>query len=219
VRTLLAVRASVLPETAMVISVILMLLYGSMQIALYGFGQVSADGAAFVAANAVSNKSAVAPATLAASIFPGIAASNISTNTSAPNVVVAQASSSMPGLPFVPGMPSSFTMSGADIEPYTAQSKTPLNFSFSSNANLNNYCPYQHTCVFPSSYAIHLAQNLDYSGNGKNGVFEEWYCHVNTYGSVSFPSQRPAPGPQWDPANPASGPEYAIYGWDSGAPC
>ena len=213
------IRASVLPETAMVIGVILMLLYGSMQIALYGFGQVSADGAAFVAANAVADNSKTAPAVLAATLFPGIAQGNISTNTSQPNVVIAQASTNMPGLPFVPGMPQSLGMSGADIEPYTAGSKAPMNFAFSSTANLNNYCPYQHTCVLPSTYPMHLAQNLDYSGNGKNGVFEEWYCHVNTYGSVSFPANRPAPSAAWDPSNPASGAEYTIYSWDSGASC
>ncbi|GAC1656912.1 MAG: hypothetical protein NVS9B12_08770 [Vulcanimicrobiaceae bacterium] len=213
-----SVRANALPETALSLSLVLMLLYGSIQVALYGFGQVSADGAAFVAANAVTNNSS-APAAAAAAIFPGIAQSNISTSTSQPNVVVAQASTKMPGLPFVPGMPGTLQISGADIEAYTGGSKTPINFAFASNANLNNYCPYQHTCVFPSTYAVHLAQNLDYSGNGKNGVFEEWYCHVNTYGSVSFPAQRPAPSASWDPSNPGSGAEYTIYQWDSGASC
>ncbi|MFN2529561.1 MAG: hypothetical protein ABR584_12685 [Candidatus Baltobacteraceae bacterium] len=218
-RTLSSIRANVLPETAMVIAVILMLLYGSMQIALYGFGQVSADGAAFVAANAVANSTKTSPIALAASLFPGISQSNISTNTSQKNVVISQASTTMPGLPFVPGMPASLPINGADIEPYSANSKTPMSFAFAAAGNLNNYCPYQNNCVFPTTYAVHLAQNLDYSGQGKNGVFEEWYCHVNTYATVSFPAQRPAPGPQWDPSNPASGAEYAIYQWDGGASC
>ncbi len=214
------IRANVLPETALVLSLVLMLLYGSMQIALYGIGQVSADGAAFVAANAVRNGSATAPALAGASVFPDIAQRNISTSTSVPNVVIAQASTTMPGLPFVPGMPSTLNISGADIEAYSpGRSKAPLDFAFSSAANLNNYCPYQHTCVFPSTYPVHLAQNLDYTGNGKNGAFEEWYCHVGVYGSVSFPSQRPVASASWDPANPASRAEYTIYQWDNGTSC
>lgn len=212
-------RAAVLPEMAIVISVVLMLMFGAMEIALYGYAQVSADGAAFVAANAVSNNSPTAPATLGSAVFPGIAAANISTKLQGATVV-AQATTTMPGLPFVPGMPQTLTISGADIEANApVKNPTPANFAFASTANLNNYCPYAHTCVFPSTYAMHLAQNLDYSGNGKNGVFEEWYCHVSTYGSVSFPSTRPAPGPAWDPSNPASGAEYTIYQWDTGAAC
>lgn len=214
-----ASRASALPETAIVISVVLMLMLGAMQVALYGYAQVSADGAAFVAANAVSNSSPTAPATLAASVFPGIAAANISTKLQG-NVVVSQATTKVAGLAFAPGMPSSLVISGADIEANApSKSGMPANFSFGATANLNNYCPGGYTCTFPTTYAMHLAQNLDYSGNGHNGVFEEWYCHNSTYSSVSFPSSRPAPGPNWDPANPASGAEYTIYQWDSGAPC
>lgn len=212
-------RANALPETAIVISVVLMLMYGAMLIALYGFGQVSADGAAFVAANAVSNHSLTAPGTAGAAVFPGISAANIATSVQG-NVVVAQATTRMPGLPFVPGIAQTLVLSGADIEANApAKSTLPINFSFGVQGNLNNYCPYQSTCVFPSTHPMHLAQALDYSGNGKNGVFAEWYCHVSTYGSVGFPSVRPTPGARWNPASSASGAEYSIYQWDAGAAC
>ena len=212
------IRAAALPETAIVLSFVLMVMYGAMQIALYGFAQASADGAAFVAANAVANNSSKDPATLGAATFPGVKPGAISTKLQG-NTVIAQASTTMPGLPLVPGMPSSLTISGSDIEANAPGKTTTANFSFGATANLNNYCQAGYACAFPATYAMHLAQNLDYSGNGKNGVFEEWYCHVNTYGTVSFPSTRPARGPAWDPANPASGAEYTIYQWDNGAPC
>lgn len=212
------IRAAALPETAIVLSFVLMVMFGAMQIALYGFAQASADGAAFVAANAVADNSSHDPAILGSATFPGVKASAISTKLQG-NTVVAQASTTMPGLPFVPGMPSSLTISGADIEANAPGKSTTANFAFGATANLNNYCQAGYTCALPASHAMHLAQNLDYSGNGKNGVFEEWYCHVNTFGAVAFPSTRPTPGPAWDSANPASGAEYSIYQWDVGASC
>ncbi len=212
-------RGSALPETAIVIAVVLLIICGSLQIALYGFGQVSADGAAFVTANSMADGGANGAA-LGASVFPGIAQANIVADTTQPSIITVKASTNLPGLPFVPGMPGTMTFTGADIEPNAPPDPgAPQSYSFGVTANLNNYCPYQNNCVWPNTYPMHLASTIDYSGNGKNGAFAEWYCHQGVYGNVSFPASRPTPGPTWNPADSRSGAEYTIYSWDSGTPC
>jgi hypothetical protein len=206
------------------LAVALLMMLGALQIGLYGFGQTSADGAAFVASNAAAN-GVTAPTALAASVFPGIAAGDISIATPRPGVVIGQASVKMPGLAFVPGMPASLTIAGADIEPYTptAQGNAPPQYAFGVNANLNNYCDPTTSCIYPAAHCAYLAQAINYSGNGKNGRFQEWYDHAGTYSSVSFPSSRPngyaaIRGTDLD-AYAAGTNENTIYSWDAGATC
>jgi hypothetical protein len=216
-------RGNTLPETAIMLTVALMMMLGALQIALYGFGQVSADGAAFVASNSAAN-GGTSPGPLAAAVFPGIAQSNISLSTPRPGVIIGQATTTMPGLAFVPGMPSSLTISGADIEPYTptAQGGTPPPYQFSVSANLNNYCAPNGACTYPAPHCMYFAQTIDYTGNGKNGRFSEWYYHADTFSSIGWPSQRPASyqaiaGTNLDPYT-AGTTENTIYSWDAGAP-
>ncbi|MDQ2872649.1 MAG: hypothetical protein M3R35_05940 [Candidatus Eremiobacteraeota bacterium] len=207
------------------LSVALMMMLGALQIGLYGFGQISADGAAFVAANAAAN-GATSPVSLASSVFPGIAANSISVSTPRPGVVIGQASTTMPGLAFVPGMPNMLKIAGADIEPYTptSQGATPPPYSFAVNANLNDYCPANSSCsTYPATHCMYLAQAIDYSGNGKNGRFSEWYYHASTFASVNFPTSRPngytaIAGSNLDP-NQSGSVENTIYGWDAGTTC
>ncbi|MGZ3497526.1 MAG: TadE/TadG family type IV pilus assembly protein [Vulcanimicrobiaceae bacterium] len=210
-------RGNTLPETAIILAVALMMMLGALQIALYGFGQASADGAAFVASNSFANGGAT-PEPMAASVFPGIAQNNIVLSTPRPGVVIGTATTTMPGLAFVPGMPSSLPIAGADIEPLTstAQGGPPPPFTFSVKANLKNYCTPTSLCPYPAQHCMYLAQALDNSGNGKNGQFSEWYYHANTFASVSWPRQRPSSiaGSNLDPGVPGST-ENTIYSWDA----
>lgn len=212
-------RGNTLPETAIILAVALMMMLGALQIALYGFGQASADGAAFVASNSFANGGAT-PAPMAASVFPGIGQNNIQLYPRQ-GVVIGTATTTMPGLAFVPGMPSSLTIAGADIEPVTstAQGGPPPPFTFSVKANLKNYCSPTSLCPYPAQYCMYLAQTLDNSGNGKNGQFSEWYYHADTFASINWPPKRPSSiaGTNLDPSTPGST-ENTIYSWDASAP-
>lgn len=203
-------------ETAVIVSFALLLVLGALQIFLLGFGQMSTDGASFVAAVAASTGYAN-PQGLGASIFPGIRQADITTNASG-GTVVAKASIGIPGLGALPGLGSLTTEQGADIEPYTglSQGLGPQPFTFAVSANLANFCSDGAECS--SDYSMTLAQHLDSTGNGVNGQFEEWGCHARVYASLRFPSSLPTPGPTWDVTNPASN-EYTIYAWDSGTAC
>lgn len=209
-------RGAALAETAVIISFTLLLMLGALQIALLGFGQISADGAAFVASLADSTGYAN-PQGLGASIFPGIEQSNISMST-ATGAVVGTATMGVPGLGALPGLGSITSEQGDDIEPYTtlSQDQAPQPFTFAVDANLANFCVDGAQCT--SDHPMTLAQHINQSGNGINGQFTEWDCHQTAFQSLSFPSTLPTPGPTWDITN-SSSPEYTIYQWDSGATC
>jgi hypothetical protein len=76
-------RGAVLVETAFTISIILGLLYGTMQLGIVGIEQLRADGAAFSSSHAQAlnmtqpTPSAVNPAAKAASIYSGVAATDV----------------------------------------------------------------------------------------------------------------------------------------------
>jgi hypothetical protein len=79
-------RGSALPETAITISVVLFLMLGSIRVALLGYLQLSADGAAYLASHEytlqniqtqIQGSSNITPALAAATAFPAIAASQI----------------------------------------------------------------------------------------------------------------------------------------------
>ena len=203
-------------ETAVIVSFSLLLVLGALQIFLLGFGQISSDGASFVASIAASTGYAN-PAGLGASIFPGIKQVNITTNASG-GTVVAKATVSVPGLGAMPGLGSLTQEQGADIEPYTSLSQGlgPQPFTFAVTANLANFCSNGASCS--SSYAMTLAQHINPSGSGVNGQFQEWDCHRTAYLALAFPSSLPTPGPTWDVTNTASA-EHTIYAWDTGTTC
>ena len=79
-------RGSALPETAITISVVLLLMLGAIRVALLGYLQLSADGAAYLASHEytlqnirtqIMGSSSLNPAAAAATAFPAIAASDI----------------------------------------------------------------------------------------------------------------------------------------------
>jgi hypothetical protein len=127
-----AVRGTALPETALVITLVLMMLYGAVQTALLGYSQMSADGAAFEAAHTTVAKygapNAATDATVASyakniatTVFDRIKPTDVTSVTN-PNCSTLQTTvtKTMPGFPFVPGAPKTFTVTGRDIEAQTA---------------------------------------------------------------------------------------------------
>lgn len=216
-------RGAVMVETALTVGLSLLLVLATAQMALIGYSQLSADGAAYVAARAGVVDPSASPASVAHSVFSGIAASNIQA-TPGTQTYQTTVKQSVPGFSLLPGVASTYTVSGADVEfaPSPPPNNTPA-FSFGANATLFNYCT-GSPCVLPSNHGMYLAQNLTSGGNGKNGQFAEWYCHDGYFDSLlkAFPSTRPqygiTPGSSLD-MNSSGTTEHEIYSWDTGAAC
>lgn len=211
-------------ETALGIGLALLLVLGAAQMALIGYSQVSADGAAFIAAHTAAADPSASPAAIAHSVFSNVPASNI-VATPAPGLQQFTASNSTAGFSFVPGLASTYTVNGADVElaPSPPPNDTP-SFSFGAQAILKNYCLQGTTCSFPQNYKMYLAQTLIPGGNGVNGQFQEWGCHAGYFDSLygAFSSTNPGLGYSKGSAldmTTAGTLEYSIYSWDSNTPC
>jgi hypothetical protein len=217
-------RGSVLPETALMLSVALLIVLGSAQVAIIGYSQVSADGAAFVAAHARSVNTSVNVTTAVATAFPQLAPSSVTATPGAGLLQQGVVTKSVGGFLLLPGAASSYALTGADMEFAPSATITPAPFSYGASATLANYCPSSGGCVLPSTYSVYLSQFVDTSGNGNgwNGTFAEWRCHQQYYASLNFPAQRPTGGLKgsiYDENNP-KGVEAPIYAWDTGNhPC
>jgi hypothetical protein len=201
------------------IGLALMLILGATQIAILSVTQLSADGGAFVAAHMLAAEPTSSPLATVQSIFPGIKAGNLSASNAGTNLEQATVTTSAGGFS-LPGFPSSFPITGSDLEVAPASVDVAAQtYTFGVTAQLLNWCPYQTVCTFPSTRSIYIAHTLNTGGNGVNGQFSEWGCHSGYLGSMGYPANRPTPGPRWNPLDTHSGSEYTIYSWDTGTPC
>ena len=209
-------RGTALPETAIVLSLVLLLLLGTIQLTVIGFTQSTADGAAFVAAHTNSIGATTSAASVAQSAFP-IVGTNVALSATS-STVQAVTSLTTGGLLLVPGGASSYSIFGGDVEPlFSGGSGGSQNFGFAVNATLPNYCDPGKPCTnLPSSRAIWLAQNACVvgngngnsgcsNGNGVGGAFAEWGCHLNGYQAMlqNFPAPSAVGAGGW--INPATG--------------
>jgi hypothetical protein len=220
-------RGTALPETALTIGLSLLLVLGAAQMAILGYTQISADGAAFIAAHTNAQNPSANGITTATGVFSQFSSSNFSTPSPSPSMVPMSVSKAVGGFSLMPGLASTYTVTGKDVE-YApaggAATPAPFEFSIGTNelATLLNYCAPHGNCFLPSNYGIYLAQGVgNGNGNGVNGTFSEWRCHQRYYASVNWPSTRPAnynaiKGDKvLDPATNSSV-EGNIYGWDTG---
>ena len=237
-------RGSAVVETALVMSIVLMVIFGALQLSLLAFTQTSQDGAAFVAARAYSqNPSAgAAPAEAAAhTIFTHIPVAAFVVTPAAGQVSVTIAGTAR-GLP-VPGTPASFGLSSIASEPFGTASGS----AFGVTATLSNYytTPGDNNATpgLLQPRSIRIAQTFG-TGNGANGRFAEWYCRQAVYAALSIPTTTAGAGQNcqqegqhtgncnggngnghgnsggsfFDPMQAASA-LHQIYSWDTGATC
>lgn len=217
-------RGVALPETALTIGLALLLVLGAAQMALIGYTQISADGAAFIAAHTQAENPTANGVTTATGVFNNFSSSNFSTPSASPSMIPYSVTKSMSGFSLMPGLASSYSVTGKDVEYAPAGgAATPAPFAFSVTATMLNFCNYHGSCSLPSAYSIYLAQGVgNGNGNGANGVFSEWRCHQKYYAQLNW-SNMAYPGSYngikgsntYDPADPSST-ENAIYSWDSG---
>lgn len=218
-------RGTALPETALTIGLALLLVLGSAQMAILGYTQISADGAAFIAAHTQSENPSANGVTTATTVFNNFSSSNFSTPSPSPSMIPFSVTKSMSGFSLMPGLASSYSVTGKDVEYSPAGAgATPAPFSFGVTATINNYCGNPHAnCFLPSTYSIYLAQGVgNGNGNGSNGIWSEWRCHQQYYAQLNW-STTAYPGnyngikgsKTYDPFT-SNSVENNIYSWDSG---
>lgn len=218
------IRGTALPETALTIGLSLLLVLGAAQMAVIGYTQLSADGAAFIAAHAQAQNPAANGQTVAHGVFSNVDVGDFTSPSPLPSMVPMNVAKSVAGFSLMPGLASTYSVTGKDVEyAPTGTGATPAPFAFSNSGTLLNYCDATgKSCSLPANYSMYLAQGVgNGNGNGVNGIFSEWRCHQQYFAKVNWPSTRPKnfkaiQGDKvMDPTTPSSI-EGNIYGWDTG---
>ena len=119
---LAARRGNALPETALVMALLLLLIFGSVQMAVAGFDQLSADGSAFIGAHSAVAEDPTAPTVayanqIASSIFPHTASNALTMQTPSPDTAEMDFSQSYRGIGFSKFLSSGLTTQSRIIEP------------------------------------------------------------------------------------------------------
>ena len=155
-------RGTALVETAFVMGIVLMIVFGGIQLAVLAFTQAGQDGAAFTAAHAyAANPGAgVAGAQAAAhGIFSHVPISAIAV-TPAGSGVSATVTGTAQGLP-VPGTPSTFALNAVAAEPMGSATPGPSAtlYPFAVASTLSNYYTTPGGVAQPT-YTMRLAQTF-----------------------------------------------------------
>lgn len=218
-------RGTALPETALTMGLALLIVLGAAQMAIIGYTQISADGAAFVAAHEQAQNPSANGVAAASSVFSQFGSEDFSSPSPSPSLLPMTVSKSLSGFSLMPGLASSYSITGKDVE-YAPDGAgaTPAPYRFSIDATLLNYCDPTIPCSLPSSgHSIYLAQGVgDGNGNGANGIFSEWRCHQQYYAKVNWPSSYPdgyaaIQGDKVLDPYTNNSIENNIYSWDSGS--
>lgn len=184
------VRGAAMLETAIVLSMVLVIILGAMQLAIAGYTQAVSEGAAFIGAHSASITSPPGGQTYALSVaqtgFPNVDGTVLTLSTPQPNAIQVIVDQNAGGLMLVPGANAHIRAVGGDIEPILANNANTIATSsgFAIQASMVNYCIFQNAnktnC---SARTIYLAQfdNIDGNGNGKNGQFAEWNCRPGLF--------------------------------------
>lgn len=226
-------RGTAMVETALSVGVSLLLVLGAAQMALIGYTQISADGAAFIAAHTVAQNPSANGVNAATQVFSNTESDDYSTPSPSPLLDPVLVKKNVAGFSLIPGVASSYQIAGKDLEYAPANAgSTPAGFQFEIKAYLYNVCqPAATTCPLPSNNWIYLAQNVQSgNGNGANGQFAEWRCHQRYLAKIGhdFPNSYPSyngngytayvQGTQLD-AFKNNTDENSVYGWDTGKKC
>ena len=213
-------------ETAFVMSVVLMVLFGALQMSLLAFAQTSQDGAAFVAARAYAQDPAAGSASAAAAahkIFAHVPAAAVVLTPAAGQVAV-NVQGTANGLP-VPGTPASFALGSVDSELLAGAAGGP----FAVTVTLQNYytSPGDNYGVggLLQPRPMLVAQTF---GAVSGSRYAEFYCRQAVYSALHIPTTTANGaancyfwwfyGCFFDPMR-LSSPLDPIYDWDTGGTC
>jgi hypothetical protein len=226
-----SIRGAALVETALSVSVSLLIVLGAGQMALLGYTQIAADGAAFVASHAAASNPGGNSITTAQSVFKQFSTSNFTTPSPQPNFDPTLVQKSVAGFSLMPGLASSYSVAGKSIEyqANNAGSGATMYLFDANNSYLLNYCaPPGDSCSFPTTYGITLLASTDINmnGNGNNGPFAAWRCHQKIYAKLAQQFTKYSPGNGYTDiqgsdldVNKNNTDENVVYSWDSGGKC
>lgn len=182
-------RANALPETALVVSLMLMLTLAAIDLATIGFGQAEADGAAFVGARtlAVANSTTSSVATNAiAGVFPKVNPNTVSVRV-VPGTSYVGAEVVIPGQPIhlLNGVSSPSTQDGHTYET-TLGVANPLTSTLSVVSDVP-CAVVSLDGVVANKISVRLAQDSTSTtgGNGTNADFGEFSTHEKVYYQLS----------------------------------
>jgi hypothetical protein len=220
-------RGVAMVETALTIGVALLLVLGAAQMALIGYTQVSADGAAFLNAHTRAANPSANGQSVASSVFNQFGTGDFSTPSPGPVLDTSVVSKTVGGFSLVPGVASSYGIAGKDVEYAPANvSATPAPYMFSvTNTYIKNYCDPRGSCTL-SNWQVYLAQdtNSGNNGNGVNGQFGEWRCHQKYFANIAHDFPTVYPGANYNSfikgtaldVNQPNSDEGNVYSWDPG---
>lgn len=195
-------RGSALPETALVMGLFFLLMFGSLNMAFLGYNQMQADGATYIAARAAAANPSNAPtaaATALAAVFPRVSASSIAITTVG-SLVQATYVGTSPGLVLLGNKGTgNFNVFSREIETTQGSSSnigTAVGSQFPYTVGSSGYVSLAN---YPSSYNIWLAQTLPIVASGTacnnpNGVKSTTTCynaaefaaHCEAYATLKF---------------------------------
>jgi len=213
-------------ETAFVMSVVLMVLFGALQLSVLAFVQTSQDGAAFVAARAYAQNPPAGTASAAAAahkIFTHVPVSAFVLTPAAGQVAVSVQGTAN-GLP-VPGTAATFALGSVDSEPVAGAPGG----TFAVAVTLQNYYTspgdnYDAGGLLRPRPML-VAQTF---GAVSGSRYAEFYCRQAVYSALQIPTTTANGaancyywwfyGCFFDPMR-LSSPLDPIYDWDTGGTC
>jgi hypothetical protein len=220
-------RGTALAETALVVSMALLVIFNGVQLGLLSFYQLNADASAFTAARleGLTGSASTAQNTSTNTLPPAADSYAITQPTASLSQAVVTKTGA--GLLLLPGAPAGVTVRGEHQEPTAPAPGTGFSFAFAvplAQTFIVNYFAQGATNAAGSggTHDVYLAQNVDTTTNaqGWNGAFAEWSEHQKCFASINFPSQYSAtqnngqPLAQWT-SFPNNSAEAAIYSWDA----
>lgn len=167
-------------------SVTLLLLFGAVNLALYGYLQAMADGSSYVGARSIAQSSLTQSAaqskalSIIAMVFPHVAPSAVAVSLGS-NANTTSVTLSGPPLTFV-GHGTVWLRAHATEKALNGTVQVPGGVSFAASTLLRNV-------PGNSNYPIWVAQTLTSNAlGGLNGRFGDWFCHSRYFQAIMFPT-------------------------------
>lgn len=232
-------RANAMPEMALTIGLLFLLLFGGINMALLGYNQLQADGATYVAARAAAAHPTApsAAASAVAAVFPNFNKSLITVQAPINGLVQATYSSTSPGLTLLGGNTGRFNVFARSAEASftTTAPASTIAFTVGDSNGMTTLANYQ------GAYKVWLAQKLPMISSGCAGIKgtggtcyddSEFLAHCEAYANLKFtytdksnnPTENDAKDARnvekttkqsnWDPGTSGSH-NATIYGWDA----